>query len=120
MTENEHKQKTATEFLDAGEIHVTLDPRQAGVQAPPAFLEQESLILKFSHRYDTAAPIVNEWGIRQVLKFVDQGGHVACAVPWAAVSALVSRPLGLAVPYSAPPEPVKADPKSRGGLRLVS
>jgi stringent starvation protein B len=83
------KQSCLQELLPKGVVMLHLDARRPGVRVPDYLKTQEWLRLNFNHSKGRADLVVNDWGIRETLRF--NGAWFPVSVPWSAVFAL-SRP----------------------------
>jgi stringent starvation protein B len=110
------KREVVEALLNFGEVHVTLDARQPGVQVPALLSGDPALVLKFSYRHEPGDLAVNEWGMRAMLSFNRQ--PFACAVPWGAIHAVESHVTGDGLAFAKPDEPPAVE-RERGGLQLL-
>jgi len=80
------KQSSLRDLLPKGVVMLHLDARRPGVRVPDYLKTQEWLRLNFNHSKGRGDLMVNDWGVRETLRF--NGAWFPVSVPWSAVFAL--------------------------------
>ena len=80
------KQQSLSTLMEKGVVMLHLDARRPGVRVPEHLKTQSWLRLNFNHQKGKGDIQVNEWGLRETLRF--NGQWSAVAVPWSAIFAL--------------------------------
>ena len=86
MPSTEEKQSCLRNLADQGVVMVHLDARRPGVRVPDYLKTQEWLRLNFNHVKGRADLVVNDWGVRETLRF--NGSWFPVSVPWSAIFAV--------------------------------
>jgi stringent starvation protein B len=80
------KQSSLNGLVQKGVVMLHLDARRPGVRVPDYLKNQEWLRLNFNHAKGRADLVVNDWGVRETLRF--NGAWFPVSVPWSAVFAM--------------------------------
>lgn len=86
MANPQEKQSVLGTLLEKGVVMLHLDARRPGVRVPDYLKNETWLRLNFNHAKGRADLVVNDWGIRETLRF--QGAWFPVSVPWSAVFAM--------------------------------
>lgn len=85
------KLKSFEEFLEAGIVSISFDPRDPSVQIPANFRQKSDLLLNFSYGYRIDDFRFDHDGVRATLMFPE--GLFYCLIPWTKVFAIHSEEL---------------------------
>lgn len=80
------KQSVLGSLVEKGVVMLHLDARRPGVRVPDYLKNETWLRLNFNHAKGRADLVVNDWGVRETLRF--QGSWFPVSVPWSAVFAM--------------------------------
>jgi stringent starvation protein B len=80
------KQQSLATLMEKGVVMLHLDARRPGVRVPEHLKAQSWLRLNFNHQKGKGDIQVNDWGLRETLRF--NGQWSAVAVPWSAIFAI--------------------------------
>lgn len=80
------KQLALSQLMEKGVVMLHLDARRPGVRVPDHLKRESWLRLNFNHSKGKGDLQVNDWGVRETLRF--NGQWTPVAVPWSAVFAI--------------------------------